>query len=64
MERNPEVPASSRDEALARYSVSREVPHSVLKCETVLGTLDVIPKVPLHTGLTREEHRGSHHYFI
>ena len=33
------VPSSSQDEALARYSVSREVPRSVLKWETVLGTL-------------------------
>ena len=31
---------------LARYSVSKDVPGSVLKCETVLGTLDVTPKVP------------------
>ena len=28
---------------LARYSDSREVPLSVLKCETVLGTLDARP---------------------
>ena len=32
--------------ALARYSVSREVPCSVLKWETVLGSLDATPKVP------------------
>ena len=37
---------SSQDEALARYSVSREVPCSVLKWETVLGSLDATPKVP------------------
>ena len=42
-----------QDEALAPYSVSREVSHSVLKCKTVLGTLDVTPKVPLYTDLTR-----------
>ena len=35
-----------QDEALAPYSVSREVPRSVLKCETVLGTLDATSKVP------------------
>ena len=40
------VPTSSQDEALARYSVSREVPCSVLKWETVLGSLDATPKVP------------------
>ena len=33
----------SQDEALARYSVSKDVPGSVLKCETVLGTLDAKP---------------------
>ena len=48
-----------QDEALAPYSVSREVSHSVLKCKTVLGTLDATPNVPGHTGLTRQEHRGS-----
>ena len=36
-------------EALARYSVSREVPRSVLKSEKLLGTLDATPKVPRHT---------------
>ena len=40
------VPPSALDEALARYSNSREVPLSVLKCETVLGTLDAISKFP------------------
>ena len=30
MERTPEVPASIRDEALARHGVSREVPCSAL----------------------------------
>ena len=40
------VPPSALDEALARYSDSREVPLSVLKCETVLGTLDATPKFP------------------
>ena len=37
LEKNDVVPTSSQDEALARYSVSREVPYSVLKWETVLG---------------------------
>ena len=43
---------SSQDEALARYSVSKDVPRSVLKCEMLLFTLDVTPKVPQHTVLT------------
>ena len=58
------VPPSSQDEALSRYSVSIEFPRFVLKVETVLGTLDATHKVPRHTGLTREEHRGSWHHFI
>ena len=56
------VPPSSKDEALARYSVSRDVPRSVLKSEKLLGTLDATPKVPQHTGLTGGEHRGSRHH--
>ena len=28
------------------YSISREFPRSILKCETVLGTLDATSKVP------------------
>ena len=39
------------NETRARYSVSREVPRPVLKCETLLGTLDATPNVPRHTGL-------------
>ena len=35
VEKNDVVPTSSQDEALARYSVSREVPCSVLKWEMV-----------------------------
>ena len=35
-----------QDEALAPYSVSREVSRSVLKFETVLSTFDVTPKLP------------------
>ena len=49
-----EVPQSSQDEALSRYSISREVPRSVLKVERVLETLDVTIKVP--KGLSGEEH--------
>ena len=56
--------ASWQEEALARYSVSKDVPGSILKCETVFGTLDATPKVPQHTGLTQGEHRGSRHHFI
>ena len=58
------VPTSSQVEALARYGVSREVPCSALKCETILDTLDVTPKVPGDIGLTLGEHRGSQHQFI
>ena len=61
--KNLVVPPSSQDEALARYSVSIEVPRSALKFETVLGTLDAIPKVPRHTGLNRGEHRVSRQHF-
>ena len=46
LKKNDVVPTSSQDEALARYSVSREVPCSVLKWEMVLGSLDATPKVP------------------
>ena len=52
-------PKSSQDEALACYGISRKDPRSVLKCETVLCTLDATPNVPGHAGLTRREHRGS-----
>ena len=41
------VPPSSKDEALACYSISREVPRSVLMSEKLLGTLDATPKVKL-----------------
>ena len=43
---NHVVPTAWQDEALARDGVSREVPCSVLKWETVLGSLDATPKVP------------------
>ena len=37
------VPPSALDEALARYSFSKKVPRSVLKCKTIFDTLDVTP---------------------
>ena len=40
------IPWTVQDEALGRYSVSREVPRSILKYKTVLGTLDATAKVP------------------
>ena len=46
LEKNDVVPTSSQNEALARYSVPREVTCSVLKWETVLGSLVATPKVP------------------
>ena len=42
----PDLPGAHQDEALAHYSVSREVPRSLLKSEKLLGTLDATPKVP------------------
>ena len=39
LEKNHVGPPSSQDEALARSSVSREVPRSVLKCKTILAPL-------------------------
>ena len=58
------VPRHRKMRPFVRYSISREVPRSILKCETVLGTLDATPKVPRHTRLTQGEHRGSRHHFI
>ena len=52
LEKNHVVPTSWQEEALAPYSVSREVSHSVLKCKTVLGTLDA-------WGFSPEARRGS-----
>ena len=40
LKKNDVVTTSSQDEALARYRISREVPCSVLKWESVLGSLD------------------------
>ena len=44
--KNHMVSPSSQDEALARHSVSREVPRFILKFETVFGKLREIPKFP------------------
>ena len=44
LKKNHEVPTSSQDEELAHYGVSREVPCSALKCETVPDTLRTTPK--------------------
>ena len=44
--------------------VSREVPCSALKGETILDTLDATAKVRRHAGFPRGEHRGSRHHFI
>ena len=47
-----------QDEALGRYSVSREVPRSILKYKTVLGTLDA-KTAPKGTGGNPEQERGQ-----
>ena len=44
LEKNHVVPSSSQNEALARYGVSREVPCSILKGETVPHTPHATPK--------------------
>ena len=59
LEKNHEVPLSSRDEPLSHYSVLREIPCSLLKFEKVLDTLDATQKVSRHTSLIQEEHRVS-----
>ena len=58
LEKNHVVPPPSQDDGLSRDGISSEVPGSVLKFKTVLGSLDATHKVPGHTGLPREEHRG------
>ena len=45
LEKNHVAPPSSQDEALGRYSVSREVSRSVLSCETVPDTLHATSKI-------------------
>ena len=46
LEKNHVVPTAWHDEALARYGVSREVPCSALKGETVPDSLLATPKSP------------------
>ena len=53
LEKNHVVPPSWQDEALARHGVSREVPCSTLKGETVPDSLLRPPKVPHHAGVPR-----------
>ena len=48
LEKNHDVPPSSLDEALSHCSVSREIPHSLLKFETVLDTLDATQSSPIY----------------
>ena len=62
--KNHVVPTSWQDEALARHGVSREVPCSALKGETVPDSLPATPKSPRHAGFPRGEHRGSRHRFL
>ena len=38
-----------------------QIRKGILKCETVLDTLDATAKVPRHAGFPRGEHRGSRH---
>ena len=45
-EKNHVVPTAWQEEALARYGVSREVPCSALKGETVPDSLRATPKSP------------------
>ena len=59
----PNIPVSLQGNTKVP-GVSREVPCSVLKCETVLDTLDATEKFPRHAGFPRGEHRGSRHHFI
>ena len=50
---------SMRDEALSHCIISREIPCSLLKLETVLDTLMQLQKFPDIPVLTREEHPVS-----
>ena len=47
------VPTAWQDEALARDGVSREVPCSALKGETVPDSLPATPESPRHAGFPR-----------
>ena len=59
LEKTHVFPTSSQDEALACYGVSRKDPRSVLKCKTVLCTIDATPNVSRHASLTLQEHQVS-----
>ena len=56
LKKNHESLPSTQDEALSHCSVSREIPRSLLKLETVLNTLHETPEVPR---LTRPHSRGT-----
>ena len=49
LEENHGILPSTRDEALSHCIILREIPHSLLKLETVLNTLYATPEVPRHT---------------
>ena len=51
MEKNQEILPSKPDEAIFHYSVSREIPLSLLSPEKVLDTLEATQEVPRHTSL-------------
>ena len=58
LEKNHVVPTAWQDEALARDGVSREVPVSVLKCQTVPDTFHATPRIsPTHRVPSRETPR-------
>ena len=58
LEKNHVGPTAWQDEALARDGVSREVPCSALKGETVPDSLTATPKSPPTRRVPRGEHRG------
>ena len=51
VEKNQEILPSKPDEAIFHYSVSREIPRSLLSPEKVLDTLEATQEVPRHTSL-------------
>ena len=53
LEKTHEVPPSSPDEALSHCSVLREIPHSLLKFETVLDTPDNSKSSPTYRSHSR-----------
>ena len=64
LEKNRVVPTYWKDEALAWDGVSKEVPCSALKGETVLDSLPATPKIPQHAEFRRGEYRVSRHCFM